>query len=64
MPDCYKKGESPPFCLLGSYFTAKPHTQVCDGSGEDPTCSDTVTLMELSVSDHLHYMGMPISGMC
>uniref|UniRef100_A0A6B2LDI9 Fungal lipase-type domain-containing protein n=1 Tax=Arcella intermedia TaxID=1963864 RepID=A0A6B2LDI9_9EUKA len=28
---------------------------VCDGSGEDPNCSDKIT--SLSVSDHLYYIG-------
>lgn len=28
---------------------------VCDGSGEDPNCSDSQTL-DLSVYDHLHYL--------
>jgi hypothetical protein len=37
--------------------------KVCDGSGEDPTCSDSL-LSPISVSDHLHYLGIPISGLC
>jgi predicted lipase len=37
--------------------------QVCDGSGEDPNCSDSV-LLPISVSDHLHYLNLPISRMC
>lgn len=31
---------------------------ICDGSGEDPTCSDSVDIA-LSVYDHLHYMDVP-----
>jgi hypothetical protein len=27
----------------------------CDGSGEDPSCSDSV--LGISIPDHLHYMG-------
>lgn len=30
--------------------------RICDGSGEDPNCSDSQTL-DLSVYDHLHYLG-------
>eukprot|EP00012_Vannella_robusta_P002660 CAMPEP_0206191178 /NCGR_PEP_ID=MMETSP0166-20121206/5207_1 /ASSEMBLY_ACC=CAM_ASM_000260 /TAXON_ID=95228 /ORGANISM="Vannella robusta, Strain DIVA3 518/3/11/1/6" /LENGTH=158 /DNA_ID=CAMNT_0053607431 /DNA_START=488 /DNA_END=961 /DNA_ORIENTATION=+ len=29
--------------------------RICDGSGEDPNCSDSQTL-DLSVYDHLHYL--------
>eukprot|EP01138_Halocafeteria_seosinensis_P010606 gb/GECG01010831.1/.p1 GENE.gb/GECG01010831.1/~~gb/GECG01010831.1/.p1 ORF type:complete len:320 (+),score=30.57 gb/GECG01010831.1/:1-960(+) len=36
---------------------------VCNGSGEDPNCSDSLDLA-LSVSDHLHYINIPISGSC
>ena len=31
--------------------------RICDGSGEDPNCSDSQTL-DLSVYDHLHYLGI------
>ena len=37
--------------------------RVCDGSGEDPNCSDSL-LFPVSVSDHLHYLNIPISGLC
>lgn len=37
--------------------------KVCDGSGEDPTCMDSLTL-PVSISDHLNYLGLPISGLC
>jgi hypothetical protein len=37
--------------------------KVCDGSGEDPTCSDSL-LAPISISDHLEYLNLPISGMC
>lgn len=30
--------------------------RVCDGSGEDPHCSDGQRV-DLSVYDHLHYLG-------
>jgi len=30
--------------------------QVCDGSGEDPNCSDTVIIP--SISDHTEYFNM------
>ena len=36
--------------------------RVCNGSGEDPSCSDSV--FGDSISDHLHYVGYPISNMC
>ncbi|CAE7845683.1 LIP [Symbiodinium sp. KB8] len=36
---------------------------VCNSSGEDPNCSDG-QLITLSISDHLHYLDLPISGMC
>jgi hypothetical protein len=31
----------------------------CDGSGEDPTCSDQFYI-DLSVDDHLTYLGVDI----
>jgi predicted lipase len=37
--------------------------RVCDGSGEDPTCMDSLLLPD-SVSDHLSYLDLPISRMC
>lgn len=37
--------------------------QVCDGSGEDKKCSDYLTF-DTSISDHLHYINIPISGSC
>ena len=35
---------------------------VCDGSGEDPVCHNSVCFMGLctSVSDHMQYMGAPM----
>ena len=49
---------------MGYHHTARevwypkdpPTYQVCDGSGEDPTCSDS-NILDTSVSDHLTYMG-------
>ena len=37
---------------------------VCDGSGEDPACHNSVCWLGLctSVSDHLHYMGAHMYG--
>lgn len=36
---------------------------VCNGSGEDPSCADSVPWYDLfSVSQHLHYMGILIDG--
>ena len=29
--------------------------RICNGSGEDPNCSDS-QLLDLSVFDHLHYL--------
>mmetsp|Transcript_12506 Transcript_12506/g.43765 ORF Transcript_12506/g.43765 Transcript_12506/m.43765 type:complete len:278 (-) Transcript_12506:96-929(-) len=37
---------------------------VCDGSGEDPTCSDSVWLTDTSVGDHMDYMGIMLSRSC
>lgn len=37
--------------------------QVCDGSGEDPNCSDSLDL-DIDITDHLHYLNIPISGLC
>lgn len=34
---------------------------VCDGSGEDSKCSDSVAL-PISISDHLHYFGIPLTS--
>jgi len=36
---------------------------VCDGSGEDSKCSDSVDL-PISIEDHLHYLNVPISRSC
>jgi len=36
---------------------------VCDGSGEDPKCSDSL-YVATSVSDHLNYLNLPISRLC
>eukprot|EP00753_Platysulcus_tardus_P005574 PLAT13490.1.p1 GENE.PLAT13490.1~~PLAT13490.1.p1 ORF type:complete len:288 (-),score=78.17 PLAT13490.1:295-1128(-) len=36
--------------------------KTCDGSGEDPTCADSHD--GLSVWDHVHYLDIPISGLC
>mmetsp|Transcript_14647 Transcript_14647/g.23869 ORF Transcript_14647/g.23869 Transcript_14647/m.23869 type:complete len:348 (+) Transcript_14647:483-1526(+) len=33
---------------------------ICDGSGEDPTCSDSV--LDTSVDDHLTYIGIPLGS--
>ena len=35
--------------------------KVCDGSGEDPTCSDSLQI-DLSVSDHLNYFNHSMGG--
>eukprot|EP00049_Salpingoeca_infusionum_P017774 m.354300 g.354300 ORF g.354300 m.354300 type:complete len:321 (+) comp16974_c0_seq1:132-1094(+) len=34
---------------------------ICNGSGEDPNCSDG-NLVDLSVSDHLNYLGQSVSS--
>ena len=36
----------------------------CDGSGEDPTCSDSVELLELSGEDHTTYFAPLDAGPC
>ena len=35
--------------------------KVCDGSGEDKTCSDQY-VFDTDVSDHLNYLGMTLSS--
>lgn len=37
--------------------------KVCNGSGEDPTCSDSLDF-PVSISDHLNYLGVAISRSC
>ena len=37
--------------------------QVCNGSGEDPACSDSLSLPD-SVSDHFNYLGVDFNGAC
>jgi hypothetical protein len=37
--------------------------QVCNGSGEDPSCSDSL-LAPISIPDHLNYLGVQLSEMC
>lgn len=34
---------------------------VCDGTGEDPTCSDSLSVYQLSPDDHTTYLGMDAS---
>jgi len=41
------------------YSTPKTN-KICDNSGEDPTCSDSV--IGDSVSDHVSYLGVPLSN--
>merc|ERR1711916_60900 len=36
--------------------------KVCDGSGEDPSCSDSV--YGDSVEDHLHYLNVTMNSRC
>ena len=57
--------------LLGFHHVAtevwynEPSTsyQVCNGSGEDPNCSDSLLLPD-SISDHLDYINIMISELC
>ena len=35
--------------------------QVCDGSGEDPTCADSVSVVDFSVADHLVYAALRLA---
>jgi len=54
-----------PFRWEGFYHTATEvwfptdytHFKLCDGSGEDPTCSDSLGMFDWSVLDHLEYFG-------
>eukprot|EP01147_Barroeca_monosierra_P006122 gene6122-9182_t len=41
-------------------YTGPSSLTICDGSGEDPNCSDQFAI-DLSVSDHLNYLGFPVS---
>ena len=46
-------------------FYDEPSTahQVCDGSGEDPNCSDSCAPVHCtSVDDHLDYLNTPLGG--
>jgi predicted lipase len=36
---------------------------ICDGSGEDPKCSNRNKL-DLDVADHLHYLGVEVADQC
>ena len=36
--------------------------KVCNGSGEDPTCADSVSVFDYSVADHLVYLDVHICG--
>jgi len=38
--------------------------KVCDDSGEDPTCADSVGLQNTDVADHLMYLGIKLSSDC
>lgn len=60
-----------PLELMGFHHTPtevwynEPQTSytVCDGSGEDPSCSDSQDF-DFNVADHLDYMNIPISDLC
>eukprot|EP00050_Salpingoeca_kvevrii_P003846 m.236015 g.236015 ORF g.236015 m.236015 type:complete len:311 (+) comp10893_c0_seq8:1162-2094(+) len=45
------------------YNEVSDHYRVCDGTGEDPLCADSIKFLE-SIPDHLHYLGYPISRSC
>ena len=45
------------------YNEAFTNYTICDGSGEDPKCSDQYDI-DLSVADHLHYFNFDISQSC
>ncbi|XP_050219949.1 lipase-like [Mercurialis annua] len=45
---------------LGVGSLVYPVEKVCDGTGEDPTCSRSVG--GTSISDHLHYYGIDLMG--
>ena len=36
--------------------------RVCDGSGEDPSCSDSK--LGYSINDHIHYFGIQVGTDC
>lgn len=36
--------------------------KICDDSGEDPTCSDSVFYEDVSVADHLDYLNVPLAS--
>eukprot|EP00296_Roombia_truncata_P000222 JP435887.1.p1 GENE.JP435887.1~~JP435887.1.p1 ORF type:complete len:315 (+),score=59.64 JP435887.1:1-945(+) len=59
----------PPFSLLGfhhvgtEYWISSAGDMVCDGSGEDVSCSNSLTTLSYNIHNHLFYMSMPI-GWC
>jgi len=42
------------------YPNATTGYMTCDGSGEDPNCSDSLGIFADSIPDHLHYMGVAL----
>jgi len=39
--------------------------QTCtSNNGEDPDCSDGVSLLDCSIDDHLHYFGVEVGDLC
>lgn len=61
----------PPQLLFPDYFHAPREvwlhpgnkSQICNGSGEDPTCSDSLSTLKYNRSDHAHYLGV-VSEWC
>jgi hypothetical protein len=59
--DFYHLGEE--IWRKGAHDWRAPTTKPCDGSGEDPTCSDSIGIADpiTGVFDHTHYFG-PLTG--
>ena len=64
MPLCAVIACAPVLCAMQVWYNeASSEYTVCDGSGEDQKCSDSLWLPD-SISDHLTYLNITISRMC
>ena len=53
-----------PYHHIGPEVWLAPNgtTVLCDGSGEDPACSDSIPFAKASGADHTTYYGLDASG--
>lgn len=64
---CTAKNDSyNPWHVAGEIFYDQGFAshKYCDGSGEDPSCSDSIDLNLLDVNEHLYYFGARVSAIC